>query len=309
MRSWRVGSISMGVALIMLGIYLAASAWMGAQVWDAWLSWWPLILILLGAEILVYLFLNRSQTSSVRYDLWSVLFVGLLGMAGISMFLLTTTGVMKELRHAIGSTVRTYDLPTVQLPLSSDVNRIVVHTGRELLQVEGISSEEVRLAGTYRVRTSEDDPEVPLEAEQLYHAEKVDQTLHLFIKEVPRRDGPLSVHPVVRRVLMLPQDRQVEIRAHRGELQISPGYLKNHWLVQSSGPVTVQLPEDGDVLLTAVTDEKLLDGNVAWSSLTPLSETDEGNPGRYQGRLQVGQGSYELQILGHNWLTVYLQKM
>ncbi|ASA97467.1 LiaF transmembrane domain-containing protein [Anoxybacillus flavithermus] len=53
MRKWRVGTVSMGASLILLGIVLFISQWEGMGAADIFASWWPFLLVLLGVEVFV----------------------------------------------------------------------------------------------------------------------------------------------------------------------------------------------------------------------------------------------------------------
>lgn len=70
MRKWRVGSISMGLSLIALGVTLFLSQLYNWEVTTFILSWIPILLIILGIEILIYLLLSKQEQPIVRYDVF-----------------------------------------------------------------------------------------------------------------------------------------------------------------------------------------------------------------------------------------------
>src|SRR5690625_7952784 len=90
MRTWRVGSISMGVSLLLLGVLLLLSQFFQVKVTTIFLTWWPVILIVLGLELLVYLFLSKQENPVIKYDFLSVVFVGFICMFAIVIILLLT---------------------------------------------------------------------------------------------------------------------------------------------------------------------------------------------------------------------------
>lgn len=98
MRTWRVGTISMGVSLVGLGMILLISQIANMNMTTILLSWWPLLFIILGVEILFYIYFSRKESSFVKYDILSILFVGLLGTTGIVLILLTSSGIMDQVR-------------------------------------------------------------------------------------------------------------------------------------------------------------------------------------------------------------------
>jgi hypothetical protein len=57
----------MGLTLIMIGTGLLGAMCNGAVTADFLLKWWPVVFILLGGEILVYLFLSKQEQPVIRY--------------------------------------------------------------------------------------------------------------------------------------------------------------------------------------------------------------------------------------------------
>ena len=68
MRKWRVGTVSMGLMLVATGILLLMSELQGYNGAMMILRWWPAILIILGVEVLAYIFLSRDDQPKVKFD-------------------------------------------------------------------------------------------------------------------------------------------------------------------------------------------------------------------------------------------------
>lgn len=68
MRKWRVGTISMGILLIATGILLLLSELKGISGAMLILRWWPVILIILGLEILAFIFLSKDDQPKIKFD-------------------------------------------------------------------------------------------------------------------------------------------------------------------------------------------------------------------------------------------------
>ena len=85
MRKWRVGTVSMGIMLVAVGLLLLVSELIGLSGAMLILRWWPVILIILGIEILAFIFLSKEDQPKIKFD-------------GLSIFLtifiiLVSTGV------------------------------------------------------------------------------------------------------------------------------------------------------------------------------------------------------------------------
>ncbi|UNK20579.1 hypothetical protein MNQ98_11430 [Paenibacillus sp. N3/727] len=101
-RQWRVGTLSMGVSLLLLGLLVLTSQLKGTEIFDSALKWWPIVFVLLGIEIVGYtLFFRKGDY--VKYDVFSILLIGLLTFGCIVMAALTSTGLMDQIRREIGA--------------------------------------------------------------------------------------------------------------------------------------------------------------------------------------------------------------
>lgn len=128
MRTWRVGTLSMGLSLIFLGAALFFSQLQGVDAMDRFLVWWPILFVLLGLEILIYLIWTRKENSVIYYDLMSVFFVGLLWIGCLGFAFMSSIGVLGEVRRMVGTVERTVDLPEVKEAVGDEIKRIIVQT-------------------------------------------------------------------------------------------------------------------------------------------------------------------------------------
>lgn len=90
MRQWKLGTLTLGALLIILGILMIIFRVTGFSVIDKILIWWPLVLIMLGLEILAYNFFSNSVPPKMKFDGFSVFAIILLILFSISSFILTS---------------------------------------------------------------------------------------------------------------------------------------------------------------------------------------------------------------------------
>lgn len=76
MKTHRVGTITFGCILIVLGVLLIVHLFVPNLTYTAILNYWPVTLILLGIEILVANF--RSEKETFTYDGWSIVLMFLI---------------------------------------------------------------------------------------------------------------------------------------------------------------------------------------------------------------------------------------
>ncbi len=211
MRRWRVGTISMGVAMIFTGSFLLIAQWKGFAVADAFLAWWPLIFILLGLEICLFLFLNKKESPRLTYDMFSILFVGVLGTVCIGFFILASSGILPELRHAVHAVEQTGELADFNGSLPDGVQKIIVQNEAQPIWIDQTAQKEIRFFGSYRTDMSPEDAPERLPG-QVLSTRQVGDTLYVNIRPLPSRGGLFEYHPRINATLVLPADIPFEVR-------------------------------------------------------------------------------------------------
>ena len=91
MKHWRVGSLSMGLILVASGILMLVSLVVKVDVLNVLLTFWPIILICIGVEILLHLFIKKSDDTKLRYDGLSIFFIGFILVISIGFYAVTYT--------------------------------------------------------------------------------------------------------------------------------------------------------------------------------------------------------------------------
>lgn len=208
-RTWRVGSLSMGITLILMGTAFAVSLWQDAEAYEMLLWVAPIVFVLLGAELLIHLKMSGSRDTVVRYDWVSVFFVGLIGAASLMLALLMSTGVFDELRSGLQMTQRTAFVDTESIAIPAEVKKVVVQA-TDGVTLNEADTREAHLLG--QIRYWSDGPLTSIN-EEIWRTEIVGDTMYIVIGIVPRRDGGLvtdAVRPML--MLALPKGLQVDMQ-------------------------------------------------------------------------------------------------
>lgn len=103
MERWRVGSLTMGLVLILFGIVTLTSLIAGFSAVNILLTLWPVILICLGVEILLHLFIRKKGREEIklRYDILSILFIGTLLLISSVFYAFTYVSELYGSRDAL----------------------------------------------------------------------------------------------------------------------------------------------------------------------------------------------------------------
>ncbi|MDF9763692.1 MULTISPECIES: hypothetical protein [Peribacillus] len=298
MRTWRVGTISMGISLVSLGLVLLVSQIADMNLTTILLSWWPLLFIILGMEILFYIYFSRKESSFVKYDILSVFFVGLLGTTGIALILLTSSGLMDQVRAAVNSEEKTVNLPGFNEKAGKDIERVVLDTGSYPLTIESGADEEVSIFGTYDERVMEDGDSLLKKAEDYLMIERNGDTLYISFKDLPKKNGFLDNGTMnLKATLIIPADLAAEIDGQSTDLVVKPRRLLNDWNVKDSGNLSVCLQGNSDIKIDARGVEELEGPEDIWK-VTEVNEEETGEEGivKKNGIFNTGKGKHTLTV-------------
>lgn len=309
MRTWRVGTISMGISLLSLGIFLFVSQILSIDLTKIMLAWWPMILIVLGLEILLYLFFNRKEKPLLKYDFLSIIFVGIIGMTGILFATLSTTGLLDLAEEAIGQEKQTYDLPAYSEKIDDSVKRVVVNTTDYPLTVESTTDHTVSMFGTYSGWTKEKGT-ILSKADDYLSSQKKGDTLYLTIKSLPSSHGRLiNNYTDMQGTLLIPEHVKLEIIGAGNRMTIKPRILKNDWSFDRASEIALYLQSGSDINVTAFGAHDLISDSAKWTvtegkrdnqveanseeeaTYTEAYESDEKS-----GSFKLGEGTNAIRI-------------
>ncbi|MCM3168888.1 LiaF transmembrane domain-containing protein [Peribacillus frigoritolerans] len=297
MRTWRVGTISMGISLVGLGLVLLVSQITDMNLTTILLSWWPLLFIILGAEILFYIYFSRKESSFVKYDILSILFVGLLGTTGIVLILLTSSGLMDQVRAAVNSEEKTVNLPGFNQKAGKGIQRVVLDTGPYPLTIESGNDGEVSVFGTYGERVMEDADSSLKKAEDYLLVERNGDTLYISFKDLPIQNGLLDSGTMnLKATLIIPAELAVEIDGQSTDLVLKPRKLLNDWSVKDSGNLSVFLQDNSDIKIDAREAEELEGPENGWKMTEVKQETNEEGIVKKNGIFNTGEGKHTLTV-------------
>ncbi|MBH5319835.1 hypothetical protein I6N90_18710 [Paenibacillus sp. GSMTC-2017] len=206
-RTWRVGSLSMGITMILIGTAFAVSLWQDTEIYDllAWVA--PVIFILLGTELLLYLAMSGNRNNIVRYDWMSIFFVGLIGMASVVLALLMSTGLIEEMKQGLHATERTTFVESEKVTVPTEVNKIVVQSDGGVT-IERANTKDIQLIGQIRNWSVEPMSNVN---DSLIQTNIVGSTMYVLIRSIDHNESVfVSDGTQTRLILTLPQNIKIE---------------------------------------------------------------------------------------------------
>ncbi|MEH6991987.1 hypothetical protein V7075_04660 [Neobacillus drentensis] len=294
MRTWRVGTFSMGASLVFLGLFLFLSRFLGFDLVHVMTAWWPILLIVLGIEILLYLFFSRQEKPVLKYDFLSIFFVGLLGSVGIVFAMLSATGIMEKVEDVVAREERSFELPDFSYQMDDSIKRVVLRTVGYQTTIEATDEQEVSMFGTYRTQTSKKEKLIK-SADEYVYANKKGDTLYINVKTLPNEMGPFDSHQEIASTILIPKGVKLEVIGNGNEIALNPRSLENDWSINGAGSIDVKVEEDSNLNIAAVGVGEVNGKDGAWKV------TEKGDPNGSEGVernaiYQSGEGKYHISI-------------
>lgn len=309
MRTWRVGTISMGASLLFLGIFLLLSQLFGLDLAHVMISWWPIILVVLGIEILVFLFTSKQEKPFLKYDFLSIFFVGILGTVGIGFAILNSTGILTKMDDYLQREERTIELPAFDYQLNADVKRVVVNTERYPLTIEGTSGKDVAMFGTYRAYAGKSEKLIS-KAKDYVSVQESGDTVYINVKGLPSEAiGPFDRYATLSATILIPNDVKLEVNGNDNPITLKPRMLVSDWTVDRVSSLSMQIENKSDVKVTATGLQEIDGDRTIWNvteekSAETTDESYEQEQTIKQATFQTGKGSHQLQIINSSQVSV-----
>lgn len=292
MRKWRVGTVSMGISLIFLGVLLMVGQFTDWDPITLTMSWWPFILIVLGIEVLVYIALSKKEKPIVHYDFLSIFFIGVLGMVALGLYLMTSLGVVNEVKGAMNAERVEGALPSIEESISEDINTIVLEQAYDDLVVETNNADEVHIFGTF---TSEFLKQEDLKKTDVASINKVGDKLYIQLLRGPSKEGMNYSRTTFNRTISFPEDVDVEIRGTTGNLKLNAGNITGDWMIDEVRNMILNLPKQANVSVKAESYSEQLGWDVEWDKEETIRSGDEKNELFYKEKI-FGDGEATIQM-------------
>lgn len=83
LKGRRAGTFTLGLMLIVFGVLFLLRIFLPTLSFSVILSLWPIVFVSLGIEVLIAYFVNDAE--KLRYDLWGVALILVLGVFAMAM--------------------------------------------------------------------------------------------------------------------------------------------------------------------------------------------------------------------------------
>lgn len=307
MHQRRVGTVSMGVLLLSMGVLLLYAQFNSIAAIDIINKWWPIVFVLLGGEIIAYTYLIKDAQQRIRYDFISILVVLFIVGAGTGLYCLSETGLIERAREAIASKHYTLQLPEEKVELDNTIRKLIMESpSHTKLTVRTSQENAASIQGTAYVSADSQENAQKLLLDKVVTTRRVGDTVYIAFN-LPMSGGDLGYNARISEfTVFLPESRQVEINGDY-QLDLIIYNLKNNWDVNANGDINLRLGSGLDLTVNSLVNNKRnLQGNVTWKipeeEQVP-EEEKEGNK-RIVGSVTCGQGTNKINIISRGNVEV-----
>jgi len=187
-KVWRIGTYSMGITLIGIGLAFAASLWQTVTSYELLLWLAPIVFIVLGVELMLAHTNKFANQYKVVYNWLSVFFVGCVGAGALLLSAFLSSGVLDEVNGLFSVKERSvYIEEKIQLS-DPAIDKIVIKSdvSYEVQKQAGLN--EISLLGLIHYESEE-----PAKlTEQIMKSKQVGSVLYLFIQNIDYDNNTFS---------------------------------------------------------------------------------------------------------------------
>ncbi len=292
MRRWRVGTFSMGLLLIAIGIVLLSSLISGFPLVEALFKWWPVLLIIMGLEILAHIYFSKEEHPKVKYDVFSMFMIVVIAFTSFGVYTVSVVDLLPRVKAMVAGQDHSFSLKDRSIEIDAGIDKIVLELSNATFSFNGHKSGSIEIFGDGEIFTYGQEKIDALTAAENVVSRRIDNTLLVQFKELPKVSEFNQGVNRLKYTVILPPDIEVEIKRASNswqQIELNSGALQRNMLVDNSGPIVVNADADANLNVEATLRENYqLGGNVEW-----VFEEDASNK---RATLMLGEGKYKLYL-------------
>lgn len=223
MKNWRIGRITLGLIFIAIGIVWALSRTYNFSIVNEVLKWWPLVLISLGVEIILWNIINGRANARLQVDVFSIILIIIVAVVCAGMY--SGRNIFKgEINFGNGSIFRSYKYETkLKKTYTVDAkDKTALHISDEYgdIKVDKSTSQNVEVEADIRIRNNDEE-----------YAKKISDSIVVISK-----DDPINIKTSIQQflgdrskvegitvdyIIKVPQNLSVQIDNQYGDVSLS----------------------------------------------------------------------------------------
>jgi hypothetical protein len=252
------------------------------------------LLILIGLEVLIYLWRNRKQEEEprIKYDVASILIIIFFGIVSLGFYTLYESGVLGTVKTlAASSRYEVQTSPQIIEP-GAHIKKISVIGNPGYVNIHATDEKKLTIYSNWSTIYETSKEKADQIVEGIIDVKESGEALYITVRS-PSNFGPFYGQPYGTVTIHVPADMELETDVRQSqvslELQQQP---KNDWSIRSqTGSIIVRLDDNADnLLIKASSSRGRLSQNTAWTE----------KKGDSEATLQLGKGEYNLRLTSGN---------
>ena len=301
MQQRRVGTLTMGVVLVILGVTLFLSQLKAQSATAFIIKGWPLVLILLGCEVLWHSYTIKGEKARLKYDIFSIFIVGVICIVSLGFYGLTEVGLISRITDMVSNQSFTMSTEFAEFPMDTTIKKLVIDAPGLQFKIRTVTDNAVTTYATAHVKADsmEKATEFLKNQEVIYHRQG--DTLYVSFNRPTSGNIYISEYNVT-----VPSDLAVEID-DASFLRLHSEQIGADWRIYNTDRVDVEIVENADLKLVALVDHKeSLQGDIDWQITEPeVSNEDSSESNKnLRGEVTFGSGRHNIHIVDGNRITV-----
>lgn len=296
MKKRRVGTISMGIVLIAFGILIFIAQVNSISAINLSIKFWPIILFLIGGEILWYSYKYRDEDINIKYDVFSVFIVLLIVVINLGIYGIVETGIMSKVSSMISSENFTFKIPYREIEVDKNIEKIIVEVPRHCkLDMRSEKDNKIIFSGSADIAAENKEKAKEFLNDEYIITKSSGNTLYVSFPDTSIHNNRAGNFSPYKFNLSIPEDKKVEINGEGDSLDLTLDSMKNDWVIDNISNVKIRLGKNIDTKLEAlVHSAESLGGNAKWE--TANAENSE-EVDKIKGKLVYGEGNNSIYIL------------
>lgn len=263
-RQWRIGTISMGLTLIALGGLLLFGELSLAQI----AKFWPVVLIVLGVEMVLFNLLSNLRGGKVRftYDGLSIFMVILMLFFSTGLLLLESSGLPQLAERAFRISQRYYETEKLVYPLDASLKKLTLTMGEGTANLRAYEGNEIRVSVVYDGYFTSEQEARAYAQEQVVRTQKIGDSLLIEVL-APSRNFLPNTYVRQEVTILVPKGLDLEYDQPRGKLKVVIGDIDGNWIIEhgDASELELKLEDIKDTLLQVeIASNGRLRGNLEW---------------------------------------------
>ncbi|MBI4733267.1 MAG: hypothetical protein HY779_00325 [Rubrobacteridae bacterium] len=285
MNNRRIGTLTFGIFMILLGVLLLLSLATGKLYINLLVELWPLLLCSLGIEILYNY--RKNNEGKMLFDWASMFVLGLFGISAIGLYAFHVSGLANLVFNLGESSTYSIDISKDDIPVEASVKRIVIENGsQDRFTVKVENRDNVGIEGAVDIIARNRS-----EAQRIVDENKIFSTTarngDLIIKTHPMHVGKWFFKGFTNTpqlVVLIPSDLPFDLISNHGNSTIMASEVRADWFVrQTDGVVDITIPKNANANIVANTEQfetnvKDIEGDKNTESVSDNTETARTAP-------------------------------